>query len=114
MSVSKLARAGRIDSRASDLNSRASGLSSQLNSIATEVLLFAGMMHTNANGEFTQEDRDKYGDAFLQTLTGLQQTLSRFQPLADIESGSVTPQDWLATQDAAAIAEFSKQFDSGR
>lgn len=114
MSVSQLARAGRIDSKASDLNTRASNLNSQLNSIAQDALLFAGMMHKNANGEFTQADRDKYGAAFLQTLTELSQTMARFQPLADIQNQVITPADFLATQDANAITEYSKQFDQGR
>lgn len=114
MSVSHLARAGRIDSTASDLNKRASAINSQLNAVASEVLLFAGMMHDNSRTEFEQQDRDKYSANFVATLTELQNTMNRFAPLMAVESGAMTPADFVATLDATQLSEHVNSFDSGK
>jgi len=114
MSVSKLARAGRIDSAASDLNKRASNLNSQLNAVASEVLLFAGLMHQNARTEFEQEDKDKYSLNFIETLTAIQSTMARFEPLMGVETGAITPEAFVATLDAAQLLEYVNGFDSGK
>ena len=113
MSVSKLARAGRIDSAASDLNKKASDLNSKLNAVASEVLLFAGMMHQNSRTEFEQEDKDKYSANFVATLSAIQATMARFEPLMGVETGAITPEAFVATLDATQLSEYVNGFDSG-
>ena len=51
MSVSQLARAGRIDSAANSAAQKASNLNSQLNAMTDEVLAFAAFMHTDPRTE---------------------------------------------------------------
>lgn len=112
MSVSQLARAGRIDSEASRLTKQASQLNSQLNALVDEVLAFAAFMHTNDRAEFTQADRDKYSADFAQSLAALNATLSKLSPLAGIEAGSVTVAQFLADYVGDPVA-YSNRFDKG-
>lgn len=112
MSVSQLARAGRIDKAASDAAGRASSLNSQLSAMCDEVLAFAAFMHTDPKGEFTQEDRDKYSADFATQLANINATLSKLNPLAGIESGTVTVQDFLANYQGDPVA-YSSRFDKG-
>lgn len=112
MSVSQLARAGRIDTEASRLTKQASQLNSQLNAMVNEVLAFAAFMHTDPRTEFTQADRDKYSADFAQALASINATLSGLAPLAGIEAGTVTVPDFLAGH-VGDIASYSARFDKG-
>lgn len=112
MSVSQLARAGRIDSAANSAGQKASSLNSQLNSMADEVLAFAAFMHTDPRAEFSQADRDKYSADFASALGNLHATLSKLNVLAGIEQGSVTVEQFLASY-AGDPVEYSSRFDKG-
>lgn len=112
MSVSQLARAGRIDSAANSAAQKASNLNSQLNAMCDEVLAFAAFMHTDPRVEFSQADRDKYSDDFAQALGALHATLSKLDVLAGIEQGSVTVEQFLASYVGDPV-EYSSRFDKG-
>ena len=112
MSVSSLARAGRIDSKANSIANQASTLNSQLNSMCNEVLSFAAFMHTDPKTEFTQEDRDKYSDDFAEALSNLNTTLSKLNVLAGIEAGTVTVQEFLDGYVGDPV-DYSGRFDKG-
>ena len=112
MSVSQLARAGRIDSAANSAAQKASNLNSQLNSMCDEVLAFAAFMHTDPRNEFSQADRDKYSDDFAQALGALHSTLAKLDVLAGIEAGSVTVEQFLASY-TGNPEEYSARFDKG-
>lgn len=112
MSVSQLARAGRIDSAANSSALKASNLNSQLNSMCDEVLAFAAFMHTDPRNEFSQDDRDKYSADFAQALGALHATLSKLDVLAGIEQGSVTVEQFLSGY-AGDVDDYSARFDKG-
>ena len=112
MSVSQLARAGRIDTEASRLTKQASTINSQLNAMVNEVLAFAAFMHTDPRVEFSQADRDKYSDDFASAMGELQATLAQLAPLAGIEQGTVTVADFLAGY-TGDINAYSTRFDKG-
>lgn len=112
MSVSKFARAGRIDSTANNISVKASDLNSQMNSMCDEVLSFAAFMHTDPGQEIDQQDRDKYSAVFAEALGDLHQTLSKLNVLAGIESGEITVEQFLASY-AGNPFEYSERFDRG-
>ena len=112
MSVSQLARAGRIDSAANTAAQKASNLNSQLNSMCDEVLAFAAFMHTDPRNEFNQEDRDKYSAIFAEALGNLYSTLSKLDVLAGIESGDVTVEQFLLGYTGNPV-DYSSRFDKG-
>lgn len=112
MSVSLLARAGRIDSAASQTSQKASNLNSQMNAMCDEVLAFAAFMHTDPRSEFSQEDRDKYSAIFAEALGNLHATLSKLDVLAGIEAGTITVEEFLASYVGDPV-EYSSRFDKG-
>lgn len=112
MSVSLLARAGRIDSAASQTAQKASNLNSQMNAMCDEVLSFAAFMHTDPRNEFSQEDRNKYSAIFAEALGNLHETLAKLNVLAGIEQGSITVEQFLASY-AGNPTEYSSRFDKG-
>lgn len=112
MSVSQLARAGRIDSAANSAAQKASNLNSQLNAMADEVLAFAAFMHSDPKAEFSQDDRDKYSADFANALGALHTTLSKLDVLAGIEQGAVTVEQFLASYTGSPV-EYSARFDKG-
>lgn len=109
MSVSQLARASRIDSKANDITRRAKNLQLQMNNLFTEVLDFAAFMHTDPQSEFTQADRDKYSDDFVNCLNAINSTMARITILAAIESGAVTVQEFL-DQYTGDVEVYSNNF----
>lgn len=113
MSVSQLARAGRIDSEAGRLTKQASQINSQLAAMVNEVLAFAAFMHTDPKAEFTQDDRDKYSADFAASLNALNSTLSALAPLAGIEAGSFTVAEFLSAYNGETPASYSSRFDKG-
>ena len=113
MSVSQLARAGRIDSEASRLKTQAERLNSQLASVINEALAFAAFMHTDPEAEFTQDDRDKYSADFSAALSEVETTLTGLDPLSGIEDGSVTVGDFLSSYNGEPAASYSTRFDKG-
>ena len=112
MSVSLLARAGRIDTEASRLVRQASQLNSQLTSLVNEVNAFAAFMHTDPQTEFSQADRDKYSADFMVQLTAINSTLEGLQALAGVETQAITVEQFLA-QYVGDVAGYSQRFDRG-
>lgn len=112
MSVSQLARAGRIDSAANSAAQKASNLNSQLNAMADEVLAFAAFMHSDPKAEFSQDDRDKYSADFASALGALHTTLSKLDVLAGIEQGAVTVEQFLTSYTGNPV-DYSARFDKG-
>ena len=110
MSVSQLARAGRIDTEASRLTKQASNLNSQLNTMVNEVNAFATFMHSDPKMEFTQADRDKYSDDFVTTLAQIQLTLSGLTALSQLEVDAITVQQFI-DQSTSNPTEYSTRFD---
>lgn len=110
MSVSLLARAGRIDTEASRLTRQASQLNSQLSALVNEVNAFATFMHTDPRAEFTQDDRDKYSDDFMAELAAINTTLLGLQAVAGVETGALSVADYLASS-PVNVAEYSARFD---
>lgn len=112
MSVSQLARAGRIDNEASRLTKQASTITSQLTTLVNEVNAFATFMHSDPAVEFTQADRDKYSSDFMAKLTLLQSTIQGFGALAQLEVDAITVQQFL-DQSVSNPIEYSSRFDRG-
>ena len=112
MSVSKLARAGRIDKSANMLNSQAEQINTQLTSLIREVNAFAAFMHTDPRTEFSQSDRDKYSSDFMVQLTAIQATLGGLNALAGVETTAITVEQFLA-QYVGDVASYSARFDRG-
>lgn len=112
MSVSSLARAGRIDTEASRLVKQASNLNSQLSAMVNEVNAFAAFMHTDPRTEFSQADRDKYSDDFMVQLTAINTTLTQLEALAGVETNVITVEQFLA-QYVGDVASYSARFDRG-
>ena len=112
MSVSLLARAGRIDTEASRLTRQAGSLNSQLSTLVTEANAFATFMHRDPRSEFTQEDRDKYSDDFVTELARIQVTLSGLSALSQLEVDAITVEQFVA-QSSSNPVEYSARFDKG-
>lgn len=112
MSVSQLARAGRIDTEANRLTKQALNINSQLSVLVNEVNAFAAFMHTDPRAEFAQQDRDKYSDDFALALSNIQSTLEGLGALAMVEAGTLTVEQFLAQYSGDAVS-YSARFDKG-
>jgi hypothetical protein len=111
MSVSLLARAGRIDTEAGRLRKQGASLNSQLSALVNEVNAFAAFMHSDDKEEFSQQDRDKYSEDFALTLAAVQSTLDGLDALSQLENDQITAQQFL-DQSASNPVEYSTRFDS--
>lgn len=112
MSISKKARLQRIDDAAKRIERSASALHQQLETMTRDTLAFAAFMHTDPDSDgFDQVDRDKYSAMFATQLGNLNATMQKLAPLAGIESGDVTVQQFLDAYTGTDPSVYSKQFD---
>jgi hypothetical protein len=112
MSVSKLARAGRIDSEASRLSKQPNTITSQLSVLVGEVNAFATFMQADPQAEFTQEDKDKYSDSFMASLGGIQAVLAGLTSLSQLEIDEITVEQFINQSPTDPLA-YSSRFDKG-
>ena len=111
MSLSKLARAGRIDSEAVTIAKEVERAVSNLAVLFDRALNFTAFMHDDPKVEFTQEDRDKYSDSFVAAMTALNVTLAKLGPLQALEAETLQIADFVATFSPEALTAYAVQFD---
>mgnify|MGYP003650053985 CR=1 FL=1 len=111
MSLSKLARAGRIDDEAVTLAKEVEREISKLTVLFDRTLNFTAFMHNDPQSEFSQEDRDKYTAAFLSAMSALNGALAKLVPLQALEAETLPQSDFVATFSTEALATYAKQFD---
>jgi len=112
MSVTKLARAVRIDNEASRLERQANTINSQLSVLVNEVNAFATFAQADPNLEVTQEDKDKYSALFVAALANIQTTLAGFDSLYALETDVITVEQFIAQSESNPII-YSSRFDKG-
>lgn len=112
MSVTKLARAVRIDNEANRLEKQANTINSQLSALVNEVNAFATFAQADPNLEVTQEDKDKYSALFVGALANIQTTLAGFDSLYSLETDVITVEQFIAQSESNPII-YSSRFDKG-
>jgi hypothetical protein len=116
MGISSGARSGRIDKHYTDLAEKFNSLNSKMQAVIREARQATAFMHDNPNGEFNQEDRDKYSDLFTEAISspnGFFGCIDLLQPMLDVEQGTKTPAEFVAEEEGYDAVEYSAQFNRG-
>lgn len=116
MGISSGAIASRIDKHYTDLEKKFNTLNSQIQVVIREARLATAFMHDDPKNEFTQEDRDKYSAAFVQSITapnGFLGAVDLLQPMIDVEQGTKTTEEFVTEEAGYDSATYSAMFDKG-
>jgi hypothetical protein len=111
MSVSKLARASKIDTEALNIETEVRRLTSTLEALFLRAVDFTAFMNANETLEFSQEDRDKYSDKFALRLSGLSAAMALLTPLQELETDVISVSQFLQAHTGVQPVEYSKKFD---
>jgi hypothetical protein len=111
MSLSKLARASKIDTEVANIETEVRRLTITLEALFLRAVDFTAFMSTNEGLEFSQEDRDKYTDKFALRLSKIAGAMGILEPLQALETDVITVEQFLAAHTGIPPAVYSQKFD---
>ena len=97
MSLSTLARAGRIDTEVTNIATEVRRCTTTLEALFLRTIDFTAFMNTNEGLEFSQKDRDKYSDQFVVAMTNLGAAMALLELLQALETDVITVEQFLAS-----------------